>query len=98
MNSPTAELVEVKSLLYQAMKQIEEKNEIIEKFTQFKNKVEAMKNEEINNIHSLFIQEREKEEELYNQQILTLKGQIEEEKNNTNQLMEIFESKTLFLV
>ena len=52
-----------------------------------------MKNEEILSIQNLFEEERRKDAESYNEQIEVLKGDLEEERKNTNGLMEMFQSK-----
>ena len=72
---------------------LKKNNKIIDKFSEFKVKVEQMKNEEILSIQNLFEEERRKDAESYNEQIEVLKGDLEEERKNTNGLMEMFQSK-----
>jgi len=87
------ELREVKSLLKQAMQEIGVKNQIIEKFTDFKERIEQMKNEEIVNLKSMFEQVRKKDEEAYSDHIRDLNDQIEEEKRTNDELMDMMGNK-----
>lgn len=83
----------LQSLLEQALKELEVKNRIIEKFTVFKEKLEEVKEQEIENIREIFEQQREREKEYFNEQISELKDELEQEKRHTDELMDMIGHK-----
>lgn len=78
--SPSIELTEVKSLLTQSLKELEVKNQIIQKFTEFRDKFEQIKDEEISKIHEMFEEQHQRDQKLHQEEIDGLIEELEHEK------------------
>lgn len=83
--------MEVKQLLYQAMKELETKNIIIDKFNQYKAKMDKEKAEDNSRIQELLQSSKDEDNQALVEQIKTLKQQLNEEKSNTSNLMQMFD-------
>ncbi|CAI2380543.1 unnamed protein product [Moneuplotes crassus] len=95
--SPNEELGEVKQLLYQAMKELETKNIIIGKFNQYKLKMDKEKEENNSRIQELLECSNEEANQTLVEQVKSLKQQLDNEKSNTNKLMQMFDGKFLHI-
>lgn len=78
--SSSIELAEVKSLLTQSLKELEVKNQIIQKYTEFRDKFEQIKDDEISRIHQMFEEQRQKDQKLHQEEIDGLIEELEHEK------------------
>jgi hypothetical protein len=78
--SSSNELAEVKSLLTQSLKELEVKNHIIQKFTEFRDSFEQVKNEEISRIQAMYEEQAQKDNELYREELDVLTHELDHEK------------------
>jgi hypothetical protein len=78
--SSSNELAEVKSLLTQSLNELEVKNHIIQKFTEFRDTFEQVKNEEISRIQAMYEEQAQKDNELYKEEIDVLTHELDHEK------------------